>query len=121
MSPPARCQPANSLRVPGIAAPARQWAMLESLRTWAVPYGGDSFLYLTVLAVASYLALLRFKERLPTARLRRFIRLAALIALPFSVLALEMEGHNLGTAVLALVWCVVIGITCKTEMDRRAP
>lgn len=94
--------------------------MLESLRTWAVPYGGDAFLYLSFLAVASYLALLRFKERVPTPRLRRFIRLAALIALPFSVLALETDGgQNLGIAVLALVWCVVIGITCKNEMSRR--
>ena len=87
--------------------------MLESLRTWAVPYGGDAFLYLSFLAVASYLALLRFKERVPTPRLRRFIRLAAL-------LALETDGgQNLGIAVLALVWCVVIGITCKNEMSRR--
>lgn len=94
--------------------------MLESLRTWAVPYGGDAFLYLCFLAVASYLALLRFKERVPTPRLRRFIRLAALVALPFSVLALETDGgQNLGIAVLALVWCVVIGITCKNEMSRR--
>ena len=94
--------------------------MLESLRTWAVPYGGDAFLYLSFLAVASYLALLRFKERVPTPRLRRFIRLAALIALPFSVLALETDGgQNLGIAVLALVWCVIIGITCKNEMTRR--
>ncbi len=94
--------------------------MLESLRTWAVPYGGDAFLYLSFLAVASYLALLRFKERVPTPRLRRFIRLAALVALPFSVLALETDGgQNLGIAVLALVWCVVIGITCKNEMSRR--
>lgn len=94
--------------------------MLESLRTWALPYGGDAFLYLTVLAAASYLALLRFKERLPTQRLRRFIRLAALVALPFSVLAMETGGgENLGIAVLALVWCVIIGITCKSEMSRR--
>ena len=93
--------------------------MLESLRTWAVPYGGDAFLYLTVLAVASYLALLRFKAIVPTARLRRFIRLAALVALPFSVLAMETGSQNLGIAVLSLVWCVIIGITCKNEMTRR--
>lgn len=93
--------------------------MLESLRTWAAPYGGDAFLYLTFLAAASYLALLRFKERLSTDRLRRLIRLGALIALPFSFLAMEMEGNNLGVAILSLVWCVIIGITCKSEMDRR--
>lgn len=94
--------------------------MLESLQTWAAPYGGDAFLYLTVLAVGSYVALLYFKARVPTARLRRFIRLAALVALPFSILAMETGGgQNLGIAVLALVWCVIIGITCKNEMTRR--
>ena len=95
--------------------------MLESLRTWAAPYGGDAFLDLTVLAVASYAALMYFKERVPTARLRRFIRLAALVALPFSVLAMETGGgQNLGIAILSLVWCVIIGITCKNEMSRRS-
>ena len=93
--------------------------MLESLRTWATPYGGDAFLYLTVLAVLSYGALLYFKPRLSTQRLRRFIRLAALIALPFSVLSMELGPNNLGVAVLALVWCVIIGVTCKNEMTRR--
>lgn len=96
-------------------------SMLESLRTWAVPYGGDALLFLTVLAVASYIALLRFKERVPTPRLNRFIRLAALIALPFSVLAMEMGGGNWAIAALAIVWCVLIGITCKNEMSRRPP
>ena len=98
--------------------------MLESLRLWAAPYGGDAFLVLTVMAVLSYGALLHFKARLPVATLRRFIRLAALIALPFSVLAMEMptpagEGSHLGLAVLAIVWCVVVGITCKNEITRQ--
>ena len=46
--------------------------------------------------------------------------LAALVALPFSVLAMETGGgQNLGIAILSLVWCVIIGITCKNEMTRR--
>lgn len=94
--------------------------MLESLRSWATPYGGDAFLFLTVLALGSYFALLHFKSRLSVARLRRFIRLAALVALPFSVLAMESGSQYLGIAALALVWCIIIGITCKNEMTRRA-
>lgn len=94
--------------------------MIESLRTWAVSYGGDAFLFLTLLAVASYIALLVWKARLPEARLRRLIRLAALVALPLSFLSLEMGENNLGVAVLAIIWCVIIGITCKNEIDGRS-
>lgn len=93
--------------------------MFDALLAWSAPYGGASFLYLSLLALLSYAALLRFKARLTPYQLRRGIRLAALIALPISFLSMEMGEHNLGIAVLALVWCVVVGITCKNEINRR--
>lgn len=93
--------------------------MIENLRTWSAPYGGETFLLLTLLAIASYGLLLFYKARLSESQLRRCIRLAALIALPLSFIAMEMGANNWGIAVLSFVWCIVVGITCKNEMNRR--
>ncbi len=93
--------------------------MIENLRTWSAPYGGETFLLLTLLAIASYGLLLFYKARLSESQLRRCIRLAALIALPLSFIAMEMGANNWGIAVLSFIWCIVVGITCKNEMTRR--
>ena len=93
--------------------------MIENLRTWSAPYGGETFLLLTLLAIASYGLLIFYKARLSESQLRRCIRLAALIALPLSFIAMEMGANNWGIAVLSFVWCIVVGITCKNEITRR--
>lgn len=94
--------------------------MMENLLTWSAPYGGETLLLLTLLAIASYGLLLFYKARLSQAQLRRSIRLAALIALPLSFIAMEMGSNNIGIAVLSFVWCIVVGITCKNEITRRS-
>lgn len=93
--------------------------MMESLRTWSAPYGGETFLLLTLLALVSYGLLLYYKDRLSESQLRRCIRLAALVALPLSFVAMEMGRDNWGIAVLSFVWCIALGITCKNEITRR--
>src|SRR5258708_15077677 len=67
--------------------------MLESLRAWSAPYGGDLFLWVATLSLISYIALWWFKSRLSTNQLRRVIRLSALVALPLSWLAIQ-QGEN---------------------------
>lgn len=94
-------------------------AMMQTLSTWSAPYGGGTFLLLALLAIASYGLLLFYKARLSESQLRRSIRLAALIALPLSFVAMEMGANNWGIAVLSFVWCIVVGITCKNEITRR--
>ena len=93
--------------------------MMENLLTWSAPYGGETFLLLTLLALASYGLLLFYKARLSETQLRRSIRLAALIALPLSFIAMEMGANNWGIAVLSFVWCIAVGITCKNEITKR--
>ncbi|MET1115673.1 MAG: hypothetical protein ABWY08_12080 [Comamonas sp.] len=93
--------------------------MIENLRTWSAPYGGETLLLLVLLAIASYGLLLFYKIRLTESQLRRCIRLAALVALPLSFIAMEMGSQNWGIAVLSFVWCIVVGITCKNEITRR--
>ncbi|WP_254787878.1 MULTISPECIES: hypothetical protein [Delftia] len=93
--------------------------MLESLRAWSAPYGGDLFLWVATLSLISYIALWWFKFRLSTSQLRRVIRLSALVALPLSWLAIQQGENHLAAAILPLVWCVVLGITCAREMSRR--
>lgn len=93
--------------------------MFESLRTWATPYGGDAFLYITLLAAASLVALVVRKPRLSTFTLQRLIRLGALVALPLTVIAMEMGDNNWGVAVVAIVWAVLVAITSKNEITRR--
>lgn len=93
--------------------------MFESLHTWAAPYGGLSFLYITFLAVASLIALLAMKQRLSSFTLKRFIRLGALIALPLSFIAMEMGDNQWAIAVVAIVWAVIVAIVCQNEVAKR--
>lgn len=95
--------------------------MFESLNTWAAPYGGMAFLYITFLAVASLIALVAMKQRLSTFTLKRFIRLGALIALPLTVVAMELGDNNWGMAAVAILWAVVVAIICHTETSKRDP
>lgn len=90
--------------------------MLEDLRTSVQPYGGDVFLLVAVLALASYIALLYFKSRLDAALLRRFLRVAALVALLGSYGAMQMGEQYFAAALLPLVWGIAIGITCAREI-----
>lgn len=94
--------------------------MLESLNTWAAPYGGMAFLYITFLAVASLIALVVMKSRLSTFTLKRFIRLGALIALPLTVVAMELGENNWGMAVVAIIWAVIVAIICQNETSKRS-
>lgn len=93
--------------------------MLESLRAFSAPYGGDLFIWVALLSVVSYIALWYFKSRLSASQLRRVIRLSALVALPLSWLAIQQGENHLAAAILPLVWCVVLGITCAREISRR--
>ena len=88
--------------------------MMESLRAWATPYGGDPFLYISLLAIVSLVALLLLK-----ARLSAFTRLGALIALPLSFVSMEMGDNNWGVAVVAIVWAVLVAIISKNEVNQR--
>ncbi|WP_312569364.1 hypothetical protein [Comamonas sp.] len=93
--------------------------MLESLRTWATPYGGDVFLYISFLAIASVIALVALKDRLSTMLLNRFIRLGALIALPLTIIAMELGEQHWGVAVVAVVWAVLVAILSKNAITAR--
>ena len=93
--------------------------MLESLRTWATAYGGDAFLYISFLAVVSLAALVACKDRLSTALLKRFIRLGALIALPLTVIAMELGKNHWGVAAVALVWAVIVAIISQNAVTAR--
>ena len=93
--------------------------MLESLRTWATAYGGDAFLYISFLAVVSLVALVAFKDRLSTLLLKRFIRLGALIALPLTVIAMELGENHWGVAVVAMVWAVIVAIISQNAVAAR--
>lgn len=95
--------------------------MFETLSTWATPYGGIAFLYIACLAVASLIALLVTKQRISTFTLKRFIRLGALIALPLTVISMEMGDNGWGVAVVAIVWAVVVAIVCHNETSKRQP
>ncbi|MEZ2738424.1 hypothetical protein [Comamonas jiangduensis] len=94
--------------------------MLESLRTWATPYGGDAFLYISFLAVVSVIALLVLRDRLSTVLLQRFIRLGALIALPLTIIAMELGEQHWGVAAVAVAWAVLVAIISKNAITARA-
>ena len=93
--------------------------MFESLHTWAAPYGGSAFLYITFLAVASLIALQVLKARWSTFALKRCIRLGALIALPLTFISMEMGEQQWGVAVVAIVWAVIVAILCQNEVSQR--
>lgn len=93
--------------------------MFESLHTWAAPYGGSSFLYISFLAIASLIALLALRPRLSTFTLKRCIRLGALIALPLSFISMEMGAQHWAIAVVAIVWAVIVAIVCQNAVAQR--
>ena len=93
--------------------------MLENLRTSVEPYGSDLFLLMAVLAIASYVALLYFKSRLDAALLRRFLRVAALVALLGSYGAMQMGEKYFAAALLPLVWGIAVGVTCAREIKLK--
>ena len=95
--------------------------MLDTLRTAAQPYGGDIFLYLSFVAVASYLALVYVKARMAPATLRRFMRVAALVALAGSWFAMQQGEQYFASALLPLAWGIAVGMTCAREIRSRQP
>ena len=93
--------------------------MLESLNTLVAPYGGMLFLWLTVLAIASLAALRHFQPRMPTALLRRLMRIAGLMALGISWFAMQQGERYLATALLVLLWGILVGISCARAIRQR--
>lgn len=93
--------------------------MSESLLAWAAPYGGVAFVYIGFLAIASLIALLIVKKRLRTFTLKRLIRLGALVALPLTVIAMEMGEQHWPVAVIAIAWAIVVALICHTEASQR--
>lgn len=93
--------------------------MLESLNTLAAPYGGMLFLWLTVLAVVSLGALWHFKSSMQTATLRRLMRMAGLMALAVSWFAMQQGESYLATALLVLLWGILVGVSCAREIRQR--
>jgi membrane-bound metal-dependent hydrolase YbcI (DUF457 family) len=94
--------------------------MFESLHTWAAPYGGSAFLYITFLAVVSLVALQVMKPRLATVTLKRCIRLGALVALPITLISMELGQNNWAVAAVAMVWAVIVAIVCQNEVGQRS-
>lgn len=93
--------------------------MIESLTQWAAPYGGTLFVAMTVLAVLSLGALWHLRPRLEGQQLRRMMRVAALVALAGSWVAMQQGEQYLATALLILLWGILVGITCAREIARR--
>ncbi|MEG0148433.1 MULTISPECIES: hypothetical protein [unclassified Comamonas] len=93
--------------------------MLENLRSFAQPYGGDLVLPLILLAVVSLAVLWQFKSRMDVAQLRRMIRVAALVALLGSVFAMQLGAAYYALAIVLLVWGVVVGIVFGREIGRK--
>ena len=93
--------------------------MIETLTQFAAPYGGSLFLLFTALAVLSLGALWQFKERLQPPQLRRVMRVVALAALAGSWVAMQQGEQYLATALLILLWGILVGITCAREISRR--
>ena len=93
--------------------------MLESLNTLVAPYGGMLFLWLTVLAIASLAALRHCQPRMSTAQLRRLMRIAGLMALVISWFALQQGERFLATALLVLLWGILVGISCARAIRQR--
>lgn len=92
---------------------------MESLYSLVAPYGGKLFLWMTVLAVVSLGALWHYKSRLQGAQLRRVMRMAALVALAGSWVAMQQGESYLATALMVLLWGILVGITCAREIARQ--
>ena len=93
--------------------------MLENLRTFAQPHGGDLFLLLIALAVISLAVLFNIRKRLPLDQLRRVIRGAALVALLGSVFAMQAGGTYYAMAIVLLVWGVLVGLIFGKEIGMK--
>ena len=93
--------------------------MLENLRSFAQPHGGDLFLALIALAVISFAALFHIKKRLAVDQLRRVIRVAALVALLGSVFAMQAGGTYYAMAIVLLVWGVLVGLIFGKEIGMK--
>ncbi|MFE1572392.1 hypothetical protein [Comamonas odontotermitis] len=93
--------------------------MIDSLTQWAAPYGGALFVAMTALAVISLAALWHLRPRLSGQQLRRMMRVAALVALAGSWVAMQQGEQYLATALLILLWGILVGITCAREIARR--
>ncbi|RGE42724.1 hypothetical protein DZC30_16435 [Comamonas testosteroni] len=93
--------------------------MLENLRSFAQPHGGDLFLALIALAVISFAALFHIKKRLAVDQLRRVIRVAALVALLGSVFAMQAGAAYYAIAILLLIWGVLVAIIFGREIGRK--
>ena len=92
---------------------------MESLYTLVAPYGGMPFLWMTVLAVISLGALWHFKSRMQATQLRRVMRVAALVALAGSWAAMQQGESYLATALMVLLWGILVGFTCAREIARQ--
>ena len=93
--------------------------MLENLRSFALPYGGDLFLLLIALALVSFGVLLSIRQRLPVDQLRRVIRIAALVALLGSVFAMQAGSTYYASAGVLLVWGVLVGIVFGRQIGLK--
>ena len=93
--------------------------MLENLRSFAQPYGGDLFLLLIALAGISLAVLFNIRKRLPLDQLRRVIRGAALVALLGSVFAMQAGGTYYAMAIVLLVWGVLVGLIFGKEIGMK--
>lgn len=93
--------------------------MLENLRSFAQPYGGDLFLLLIALALISFGILLSIRQRLPVDQLRRVIRVAALVALLGSVFAMQAGSTYYASAGVLLVWGVLVGIVFGRQIGLK--
>ena len=93
--------------------------MIESLTQFAAPYGGALFLAITALAVVSLGALWQLKSRLDGAQLRRVMRVVALVALAGSWVAMQQGEQYLATALLVLLWGILMAIVCAREIAQR--
>ncbi len=86
--------------------------MFDSLYSLAAPYGGALFVWMTALAVASLCVLWHFRPKLQAAQLRRIMRVTALVALAGSWVAMQQGERYLATALLILLWGILVGVAC---------
>ena len=93
--------------------------MLDSMTQFAAPYGGAPFLAFTALAVVSLGFLWHLRSKLDGTQLRRIMRVAALVALAGSWVAMQQGEQYLATALLVLLWGILVGVTCAREIARR--
>lgn len=93
--------------------------MLENLRSFAQPHGGDLFLLLIALALVSLAVLLTIRKRLSVDQLRRVIRVAALVALLGSVFAMQAGSAYYAMAGVLLAWGVLLGILFGREIGMK--